>query len=292
MATPSLLRSILDASSSAAALDVQADAAPSDIRTAFRRRALQVHPDKCSDPQAAEAFRKLSEAYEELTSAPRSASAPRPAPMPRRSKEARRERSWADWEAELRRQEAAECAFLQLQSSRYTKRRTTGTLRKALQVCAELDERAGITHNPLLPAAEPQAAAAAPAVGAKRRRFSEEPSAGRRPSEEPRAKGRFSEEPGPSAPWEELHDGGSAAATATTATAGGDEGEPERRLLALLLYLREEHRYCLFCATRYSGAHDMERWCPGVLEGEHEDADTEAGGAGGGECDDDFDDGW
>ena len=45
------------------------------------------------------------------------------------------------WEAELRRQEVAERAFLQMQSSRYSERRMAGTLRKAQQVCAELDER-------------------------------------------------------------------------------------------------------------------------------------------------------
>jgi len=48
-------------------------------------------------------------------------------------------------------------------------------------------------------------------------------------------------------------------------------GKDPFRLLQLLLYLRETHRYCLFCATRFDDLDDLERNCPGTLEEDHDD---------------------
>ena len=47
-------------------MDVSVDASTTDIKKAYYRQALAVHPDKCSDVEAAELFRKLSTAYKTL----------------------------------------------------------------------------------------------------------------------------------------------------------------------------------------------------------------------------------
>ena len=51
--------------------------------------------------------------------------------------------------------------------------------------------------------------------------------------------------------------------------AAADAAEPDR-LVRLLLYLREVHLYCYFCASRFSSAEEIEACCPGVLESAHE----------------------
>lgn len=48
-------------------LDVGASCSPEDVRHAFRRRSLQVHPDKCADPRAAEAFHVCAAAMDVLS---------------------------------------------------------------------------------------------------------------------------------------------------------------------------------------------------------------------------------
>mmetsp|Transcript_11319 Transcript_11319/g.24886 ORF Transcript_11319/g.24886 Transcript_11319/m.24886 type:complete len:642 (-) Transcript_11319:64-1989(-) len=49
-------------------LGIQTDAAPSDIRSAYRKMARQVHPDKNpDDPEAGQKFRELSAAYQTLS---------------------------------------------------------------------------------------------------------------------------------------------------------------------------------------------------------------------------------
>ena len=272
-----LLESIIGAASSAAALGLAAaPTTPTEVRTAFWRRALRVHPDKCGHSLATEAFRKLTDAYEELTARcatsaqpGRSATPHTPAPTKKR-----RQRSWAEWEAELRRREAAERAFSQMLSSRFAQRHAARSLRKARGVCEELDERAGIVNNVLLPATSRAAAAAAAAAadGASRakrprRRFTE-----------------AQEEPGERC----LPATGSLprAARAAAAAAAVVEEEPAaaeddpRLLVALLVHLRDTHQYCLFCATRFGSPEELERDCPGVLECDHEEE------AGGGTADD------
>ena len=242
--------SILNAASAAAALGLDAAAAPHQpaaVRSAFRRCALRVHPDKCDDPQASAAFRRLSEAFEEMTSPAVGSSSTRAAghPPPANARRRRAPCSWTEWEAELRRQEEAERAFVELRSARFAEAVTMRTLRKARAVRVELDERAV--------AAQAHASPAVATGSKRRRRFSEEPPADR-PLREwaPLVEAAESrEEPGAEAPAEEAND---AAA-----------------LLAALLYLREEHLYCLFCAERYESAREMERRCPGILEDAHED---------------------
>ena len=48
-------------------LGVNRDASAADIKKAFRKRALKLHPDKNSAPGAEEAFKKVSTAVQCLT---------------------------------------------------------------------------------------------------------------------------------------------------------------------------------------------------------------------------------
>src|SRR5215469_13706314 len=54
-------------------LGVSASAPASEIRTSFRNLAKQYHPDRNSDPKAAQRFRSIHEAYEVLGNAERRA---------------------------------------------------------------------------------------------------------------------------------------------------------------------------------------------------------------------------
>ena len=48
-------------------LDVQRDASPEQLKTAFRRLARQYHPDVNDSPNAEESFKELNEAYAVLS---------------------------------------------------------------------------------------------------------------------------------------------------------------------------------------------------------------------------------
>jgi hypothetical protein len=50
-----------------AVLGIKAKATGSDIKAAYRRLALQWHPDRCQEPDAAQQFRAVQHAYEVLT---------------------------------------------------------------------------------------------------------------------------------------------------------------------------------------------------------------------------------
>ena len=87
---------------------------PAAIRTAFRRRSLHAHPDKCNDPRAAHAFRILAaafdtlhdeksqrRAYSQLAGEPRGKRARNSGPGTSDSDGIPQQRSWADWEKDL-----------------------------------------------------------------------------------------------------------------------------------------------------------------------------------------------
>jgi len=48
-------------------LEVQNDASLSDIKRAYRKKALQFHPDKCPDPRAGEKFKEINQAFHVLS---------------------------------------------------------------------------------------------------------------------------------------------------------------------------------------------------------------------------------
>eukprot|EP00965_Chrysotila_dentata_P201992 6180863-Pleurochrysis_carterae.AAC.2 len=188
----------------------------SSVRSAFRKRALVVHPDKCKHSLAEEAFRALVEAFESLHNPvnlrraydERTKTDEKPPAKRARKQSSRAARtseagnntarswSWAELERNLHRYEELEKRFKSSQSTKYAVRRAVSSLQQAQRVCADLDERAGIVQNPLL-----HAEAATLDV-----------------STQPEMAGPVAADP--------LH------------------------LLQLLLYLRETHLYCLFCGQR------------------------------------------
>ena len=48
-------------------LGVPADASDTDLKKAYRQLSLKYHPDRCSDPDAAQTMQKVNEAYETLS---------------------------------------------------------------------------------------------------------------------------------------------------------------------------------------------------------------------------------
>jgi curved DNA-binding protein CbpA len=52
-----------------AILGIASDATTESIRTAYRRKALQFHPDRNPAPEASERFREVQEAYDVLADA-------------------------------------------------------------------------------------------------------------------------------------------------------------------------------------------------------------------------------
>jgi hypothetical protein len=214
-----------------------------EVRSAFRRRALLVHPDKCSNERSAEAFRLLSDALEEVEDEPERArlAASAAADGGRANKRrrghdsgaarSRQSRSWAEWERELRRREELERAFKSFNSARYATRGAARTLRRVEKLVFELDEKAGVARHPLVP-------------------------------------------PDPWAPPDEAD-----AAHGVLADPGSVARETSRHLLELLVYLRAHYCYCAFCGVRYDDDDDLDRSCPGVTEEAHED-DESGGGTG------------
>ena len=48
-------------------LEIGRDASEEDVRKAFRKKALEFHPDRNKDPDAPEKFKEVNEAYQVLT---------------------------------------------------------------------------------------------------------------------------------------------------------------------------------------------------------------------------------
>ena len=164
----------------------QSPIAPAVIRSAFRKRALGVHPDKSSHERAPQAFLILSEAFEALhdpreqarrrSSESAQSRASKPPSKRRRTAPPSRTRSWKEWEQDLRRYEELERCFQSMQRSKYADRKATLALRRAAQICTELDERARIPGNELLLSntqGNAKAAGTGAAVCSRRRRFTE-----------------------------------------------------------------------------------------------------------------------
>jgi len=50
-----------------AILGIASDVSSDEVRSAYRRKALQFHPDRNTDPDATDKFRDVQEAYETLS---------------------------------------------------------------------------------------------------------------------------------------------------------------------------------------------------------------------------------
>ena len=132
-----------------------------DVRKAFRKRALLVHPDKCDSERSHQAFQTLAAAYEAVHDPVQqhrllnaTSREPKRARREKPKADGARCRSWAEWERELERRDQLERSFLAAQGQRYAQRKAVQSLRRAERCVAELDARAGIDDNPLVPASD------------------------------------------------------------------------------------------------------------------------------------------
>eukprot|EP00931_Biecheleriopsis_adriatica_P009654 TRINITY_DN110716_c0_g1_i1.p1 TRINITY_DN110716_c0_g1~~TRINITY_DN110716_c0_g1_i1.p1 ORF type:complete len:329 (-),score=89.49 TRINITY_DN110716_c0_g1_i1:41-994(-) len=238
------------------------------VRSHYYRLALAVHPDKCKDAKATEAFQALSEAFERLSSEAGQAQCLREAGVcrsaakaqPRRPHEGSEEerkarwwdtRTWEEFEQRLKHRERTEAALRKQYFSglraKFEGRKVRGYVRGAERSVEHLDRNAGLPESPLWPPESTQAA---------------------RDLEEEVAKARQTE-PWPGAANELLPDYNERAEL-------NDPALAIQRLLELMTHLRTVHLYCVYCGCRYDSADDMERNCPGITEEEHDEA-TSAG---------------
>ncbi|CAE7224247.1 unnamed protein product [Symbiodinium sp. CCMP2592] len=271
---------ILAASNPFARLELEPEAVDvAVVRSHYRRLALAVHPDKCKEPKAKEAFQALSEAFERLSSAVGQAQSLREAGLQakaaaakakvsrRRGQEPEAEgcfrpptaeerkarwwdtKTWEEFEERLRHRERAEaalrlryCSGLRL---RFSTKKMREQVRAAERSVEHLDRNCGLAESFLWPPESTQAA---------------------RDLEEEVAKARQTE-PWPGAANELLPD----------YNERSELNDPQmalQRLLELLTHLRAVHRYCLFCGCTYDSPEDMEENCPGITEEEHEEASS------------------
>jgi hypothetical protein len=126
-----------------------------------------------------------------------------------------------------------------------------------------------VTGNPLLPPLEAAGEAAAKEEGEEEEGGQQGRVEGLQPRPTGTAAAAEAVRGGPRGVEEEEEEEAAAAAAA----AAGDEPSPEalqRRLDALVDYLRGRYCFCLFCGTEFEGAEDMGRHCPGPGEEDHE----------------------
>ncbi|CAK9059562.1 unnamed protein product [Durusdinium trenchii] len=230
------------------------------VRSQYRRLALAVHPDKCQDPRAKEAFQLLSEAFEQLSSETLQAQLlgatgrARPAPQGRGPAQADETKAhwwdtktWEEFEERLRHRDRAEQALRRQYCgglrARFATRKVRGQVFAAERSVEHLDRQKGLPESPLWPPESTQAA---------------------RDLEEEVAKARQTE-PWPGAANELLPD-------YQERLELNNPGLAIQRLLELMTHLRTVHLYCLFCGCTYDSANDMDRNCPGITEEEHDEA--------------------
>ncbi|CAJ1341694.1 unnamed protein product [Effrenium voratum] len=232
-----------------------------NVRSHYRRLALAVHPDKCSDAKAKDAFQALSEAFEKLSSEVGQKQCLKEAGIFQgKARQAQRPQSqddtkahwwdtktWEEFEERLRHRQRAEEALTRQYSSGLRARFATFKVRnyvKAAERAVEhLDRQKELPESPLWPPESTQAA---------------------RDLEEEVAKARQTE-PWPGAANELLPDYQERAELNDAALA-------IQRLLELMTHLRTVHLYCIYCGCTYDSPADMDRNCPGITEEEHDEA--------------------
>ena len=244
---------------------------PDQVKKAYRKKALLVHPDKCKHKEAKAAFQRLSEAYEALSSATAqrrylsfSGQKQQTKQKDQQRPKQQRRRWWEDvdfetFERRWRRREEAErtmrTSFVSSMSQKFGKRRLTDQLVAIEQTTEQLDMGKSLLQSDLWP---------------------------------PRVTGE-----------EDTDDSLSFFAKSRSAPGVKDAYLPKSERAELEdvqyvtgrfsdcnEYLRDEHSYCFFCGRAYESQTELNRLCPGATEQSHEESQpssqyTEGAGAGG-----------
>mmetsp|Transcript_43780 Transcript_43780/g.103460 ORF Transcript_43780/g.103460 Transcript_43780/m.103460 type:complete len:339 (+) Transcript_43780:60-1076(+) len=235
---------------------------PSVVRKQYRVVALAVHPDKCAHPKAKEAFQRLSEAFEELSSESgqrkylqllRCQHGKETTSLVRHHRKKRRKptddfnidedrkkawwdtRTWEEFEERLRRREACEAAlrkhFCEGQRTRHLLWKLRTQIIDAERSVEHCDMQAGLDESDLWPPPPP-----------------------------------------PPPPPLETPLPVNALPMTEERVELEDVDFASERLVRLLTHLRTVHRYCLFCGCTYDSDADMAESCPGFTEQEHDEA--------------------
>jgi curved DNA-binding protein CbpA len=229
----------------------------SNVKKAYRRLALLIHPDKCNHASAKAAFQRLSEAYDSLNSetAQRrylSFSETKHVEPPKQKNRRRwwENTSFADFERRWKRREEADQAmrssFVSSMSQKFGQRKLVGQMIAIEKATEQLDGNASLSRNELWPPLTPDEEADTVSFlpgGSK-------PTA-MKDSYLPR-----SERP-------ELE----------------DTEYVSQRFADTMGYLRDEHHYCFWCGSAYSCDTELQRVCPGITEQCHEESSGGAAGA-------------
>jgi hypothetical protein len=227
----------------------------SDVKKAYRRLALEVHPDKCSHPDAKAAFQRLSEAYDSLNSETAQrrylsfcSGNKEIKQQPRKNRRRWWEgTSFADFEKRWKQREEAEqsmrSSFVSSMSQKFGKRKLTGQMVAIEKITEQLDENASIPRNELWPPRMEE-----------NDEISSLPAESSRPTVMVDSYLPRSERP-------ELD----------------DLEYISQRFTDINDYLRDEHHYCFFCGSAHSSASDLQHLCPGLTEQCHEESTS--GGA-------------
>eukprot|EP00933_Yihiella_yeosuensis_P050371 TRINITY_DN4816_c2_g1_i1.p1 TRINITY_DN4816_c2_g1~~TRINITY_DN4816_c2_g1_i1.p1 ORF type:complete len:331 (+),score=70.34 TRINITY_DN4816_c2_g1_i1:79-1071(+) len=204
------------------------------LKKQYRKVALLVHPDKCSDPRSKEAFQKLSEAFEALASESSQQSYLHEVRNPKtgssssfRKRKASQKaddssqwwdtQTWEEFEKRFRHRDSAEAAlhreFSDGLKAKHSLHQVYNQVLAAERSTEHCDRAAGLSQNDLWP---------------------------------PRA---------------------------SRSEANSKQPEALiARLLQLLTHLRTVHRYCLYCGCVFNSFEDLEQNCPGFTEQDHEKA--------------------
>jgi len=153
-------------------LGVASNIEPSIVRQSYKIIALQVHPDKCLDPKATEAFQLLSEAFELLYDKKsqrdyflKISSAGKKIHNKRKKKRKEttptwQKPSWEEVKRDLKRRKEQEEAlrekFVENVKSKFNTRKVLRDLITASRACEDLDARIGISESQLWPLLNPE----------------------------------------------------------------------------------------------------------------------------------------
>eukprot|EP00401_Gymnodinium_catenatum_P065750 CAMPEP_0117570024 /NCGR_PEP_ID=MMETSP0784-20121206/58973_1 /TAXON_ID=39447 /ORGANISM="" /LENGTH=353 /DNA_ID=CAMNT_0005368041 /DNA_START=83 /DNA_END=1140 /DNA_ORIENTATION=- len=258
------IQSILAASSLFEALGLpESPCEPGTVKLRYKQLALRVHPDKCSDALAKQAFQRISEAFDTLHTRETQARYLRERAGARGKAPRRREqgvsaragnadaskawwdtRTWEEFERRFRNREQMERElrerFFSHVQGKFQHRRLRQQVLGAERSCEQLDRLMDVAESELWP-----------------------PELRELPN---KAELQVSAFEGAKTAWDELLE-------------RKELEDPEYcacRLVDLLTHLRTVHVYCLHCGCHFESADDLDQNCPGFDEEAHENADNMA----------------